>query len=294
MFEYPRQSDSRANRISHGQIGKVSPSRAARSAGLLLSILLIAASAVAQPATDAPAPGRPGAGRADRDATQVLFIGNSLIYYNEMPWVLEQIARSRRVKLHAVFVGGGGMTLRQHWQEGRAVGEMRAHHYDFVVLQPQSSEIIANREETAQYARLLTAEARSAGAKPLIFQTWAPRNSAAPQSEYDRRYAALAQDLGAAVVPVGAAWQKLRDHGMELFDGSGVHANLKGTYLAACVFYSAITGTSPLGAIHTFNVQLRVPAAYDDGLLNERIANEQADVIQRAAWDEVRGRPDRQ
>jgi hypothetical protein len=284
MPDFSQKTPASLPRISHPSALSRLSGGCARAASLLLSILLIAAPASAQTADTSARRSHDGSAG---EATRVLLIGNSLIYYNEVPWILEQIALSRKVRLRAVFVGGAGMTLRQHWLDGRAVREMREHRYDAVVLQAQSTEIITQPEETARYARLLTDEVRKAGALPLILQTWAHRDSTEPQSTYDSRYAALARDLAAGIVPVGAAWQKLSEHGMNLFDGSGVHANLKGSYLEACVLFAAVTGQSPAGATYAFEVRPRVPAGYDDGLLNERIATEQAAVIQQAAWNEV-------
>lgn len=52
------------------------------------------------------------------DERRLLFIGNSLTYFNEMPWLTVQVAMSLNVapKLRADFSGDGGMTLRQQWE----------------------------------------------------------------------------------------------------------------------------------------------------------------------------------
>jgi len=72
----------------------------------------------------------------------VLFIGNSFTYYNEMPTLLERVSASLGAPIIAHFSGRGGATLRNHWDEGKAVNAIRNNHYDFVVIQPQSSEML--------------------------------------------------------------------------------------------------------------------------------------------------------
>ena len=54
---------------------------------------------------------------------RVLFIGNSLTYWNEMPWLTGQVASSLGAKppLVTAFNGMSGMSLRQHWERGRAL-----------------------------------------------------------------------------------------------------------------------------------------------------------------------------
>ena len=225
---------------------------------------------------------------AGADDTRVLFIGNSLTYWNEMPWMLERVAESLGDrKLRAVFNGGSGMSLRQHWDRGRAVRAIREGNWDYVVLQAQSSEMLATPDETRRYARLLDGEIRKVRAKTIVFGTWVIEGSDTPQAELTKRYAALAKELDAELAPVGTAWDELRRAGIRMFDGSGVHPSLAGTYLSACVFWATIRDESPAGATHTFEVKFDIPEFYRRDLENERIDERTARAIQRAAWKAV-------
>ena len=217
---------------------------------------------------------------------RVLFIGNSLTYYNEMPWLAEQVAQSLGVKpaLRAHFSGAGGMTLRQQWERGRAVTAIREGRYDYVVLQPQSSEIVRTTAETFEYARRIAKEIRQSGAKPMLFLTWAPRTVSFTQREYNEKSQKLAAELDAELVPVGIAWQSLLDKKIELFDGSGVHPNLAGSYLTACTFVAAIYGRNVRGATHTFNVHVDIPESSRKSLETERLTADVATKIQDEAW----------
>jgi hypothetical protein len=69
---------------------------------------------------------------------RVLFVGNSLTYWNEMPSVFEWVAESRGRRPRTRFSGGSGMSLRQHWEQGRAHKAIAEGPWDFVVLQAQS------------------------------------------------------------------------------------------------------------------------------------------------------------
>src|SRR5688572_6542384 len=102
---------------------------------------------------------------------RVLFIGNSLTYFNEMPWLAEEVAKSLGVKpvLRTDFSGRSGATLRQQWHRGRAVRAIREGKYAYVVLQPQSTEILRPEEETFRYAKMLDEEIKRSGAKTILF-----------------------------------------------------------------------------------------------------------------------------
>lgn len=234
--------------------------------------------------------------RVDRRTTagerslRVLFIGNSLTYYNEMPWIAEQIVTSLRLDppLRADSSVRGGASLRYHWEKGRAARAIRENRYAFVIIQPQSSELMRDPDDTLRYAKLLNDEIRRSGAKTIVFQTWAPRGSRHPQSALNARYQDLARALGATIAPVGAAFEAMKTHRTATIDGGGVHANLAGSYLSACVVVAALYGRSPVGAKYTFDVKYDIKEAYRQELETKRLSQSEARALQEVAWAAVR------
>jgi hypothetical protein len=222
-------------------------------------------------------------------AIRVLFIGNSLTFWNEMPFLTRRVAGSLAADpaLATEFSGMGGATLRQHWEKGAALRRIREGKWNFVVLQAQSGEMMRSPEETKKYAAMFDHEIDRAGAKTVIFETWQPLGSAGTQSQLNARYVALAKELDAVVAPVGAAWEILQRRRLNLFDPGGVHPNLRGSYLAACVFFATFYNVSPHGATHVFETKFDIPESYRRDLEQETISDGDADAIQRAAWDAV-------
>lgn len=225
----------------------------------------------------------PAAALAD---VRVLFIGNSLTYYNEMPWMLNQLAASRGIHLKAEFEGVGGADLRQQWNRARTLQRLREGHWDWVVLQDQSSAPFYEPDELPEYARKFDAEIRAHGAKTMLFLTWAHLRSPETQGRITRLYERTGATLHVAVAPVGIVWSQLRPR-MQLFDGSEMHPNVTGTYLIACVFFALLTGQSPVGLPHRFDVHYGIPEAYRQSLEHDRIDAVNAEEIQRAAWEAV-------
>lgn len=221
---------------------------------------------------------------AEAPDLRVLFIGNSLTYWNEMPWMFEHFSKSLGARPRTRFSGGSGMSLRQHWREGRAQKAIAAGSWDYVVLQPQSTEMMRVPEETTKYAQMFDQLIRKSGAKTVIFLTWAPRSAQFEQEELTARYLTLARKLRARVAPIGIAWADLQRAGLEMEEG-GAHPNLEGSYLSVCVFYATLYRKNPAGGTHRFDVKFVIPERYRQRLEHDKLAAHVAETIQRKAWE---------
>lgn len=182
-----------------------------------------------------------------RTTVSVLFIGNSYTYGNDLPGLIAQLFVARGIKLEHESVTPGGATLEKQWANGKAVEAIRQQKWDYVVLQEQSVRPFRDREAMFKAARLLHAEIAKIGAKTLLYETWAAKASPDDQPKLTDAYETLGRELGSIVVPVGEAWKKAIVAGFDLHGGDGRHPNRRGSYLAACLFVSAITSASPIG-----------------------------------------------
>jgi hypothetical protein len=199
------------------------------------------------------------------NALRVLFVGNSHTHYNNMPELIRELAAAagEARPLEHVIEAPGGATLEQHLAAGRVQTYLRSGRWDYVVLQEQQqypSFHPAQRER--QYfapVRTLDIIARVAGAKTILYMTWARRDGDAPNvvnDDYERMQertregvVTIAKEVGASVAPVGLAWRWVRRErpDLPLWVADGSHATLQGSYLAACVLYAVLYGHSPAG-----------------------------------------------
>lgn len=210
---------------------------------------------------------------------KVLFIGNSFTARNDLPGLVERIASAAGKGLEHRLISVGGASLRAHWNKGEASREIDLGDYDFVVLQEQSTLPIKNPNRMHENVRLFDRHIKSAGAKTVLYMTWARANAAATQDAITDAYTSIAEEILATVIPAGVAWQELRaKHAApRLYDKDGSHPTLAGSYLAACVAFSVLFGISPAG----LNVAL------------EGISQADAQLLQAAAtchrWRGTRG-----
>jgi len=190
----------------------------------------------------------------------VLFVGNSYTYTNDLPGMFTMLAQAGKHPVEAGALTEGGATLADHLTLPETFEELSSRRWNVVVLQEQSEiPSIERYRQLEMYpaARRLVQMTREVGAEPLLFLTWAHRGGwpqdglvgyTSMQSAIDEGYLVLSRELRAAVAPVGFAWA--RTVGQEpprsgLWQSDGSHPTVKGTYLAACVFYATVFRQSP-------------------------------------------------
>ena len=204
----------------------------------------------------------------------VLFIGNSHTYVNDMPVVLTKMARSAKPRLviRTVDMSKGGYTLEKHVNKGRAFKIIRDMSFDFVVLQEQSLRPIYDKKKMHEAIRRLDSAIKKSEAQTVLYMTWALENKPKMTEPIAKAYKEIGNEIDAKVACVGLAWQKaLKDRPeLSLYDSDKSHANRKGTYLTACVFYATLTGGNPAGL--------------STGQL-KGITDEEAAFLQKIAWE---------
>lgn len=215
---------------------------------------------------------------------RVLFVGNSQIYYNDLPQMLEALAESApadRPRIKADRFVAGGASLESHWNRGTAKGTPRAkiadEKWDYVILQ----EIYYGKTESfAKHARLFHDLIHQGGAQTVLLCT-ASINTLYPKGFHQLHdmHVALGKELKVPVVPAGKAWLSYwgenpsEEQRLALYDADKAHPGKKGSYIYACTLYAVLTGKSPVGLTH------RIPKQPED-----TVTAEEAKRFQEAAW----------
>jgi len=192
---------------------------------------------------------------------------------------------------------------------------LKTASWDYVVLQEQSAGTVNEREQYLEFGAKMVdlARANCADTTVLLYQTWGrcdgmfagygadDAKKAETIAAWEKRYnkkadekivaalkdgiqggvAALAEKTGAAVAPVGEAFERVKNETkIDLYcDEPGqkpFHPNATGTYLAGCVFFKTITGKSPVGLFAKLADAGKAPkdVAAENAATLEKIADE--------------------
>lgn len=240
----------------------------------------------------------------ESDSLKVLFIGNSYTYYNSSPELLKALVRERfpEKPIEVQLISQGGMTLKRHWKEGRAIEAIKSNDWDYVILQEQSKLgmglIIDNdiyfgqTDDFYEYATKFDAEIKNIGAKTAFFMTWSVKQRPEEQKILTYAYSTIAKELNAKLIPIGLVWDKVRSQtSFDLYDFDGSHPSAYGSYLVATSIFSSLLEESPLGLSGTITgMQLSStgePSLDRKPLVD--ISETNAQSIQKISWEVVEG-----
>ena len=199
---------------------------------------------------------------------EILFIGNSHTYFNDMPQMLDSLGDAGGHDLNVSMSVVGGSTLLFHYEYQPTLDSIAANNWDLVVIQEHSLlPVIPYWRDYVffRYATHFDELISDQGAETVLFMTHARGNA---QGEYcidghcspdfedyfdmqemmAQSYLTLADSLSAILAPVGEVWEMaLREVPfLPLWHADNSHASLEGGYLTACVFYQTLLGESPV------------------------------------------------
>jgi hypothetical protein len=218
-----------------------------------------------------------GLPKAPKDGLGILFIGNSLTYWNSMPLMVQALADSAGGDRWGVgSVAYPDFGLPEHWQQGDAERAIRAGGWDVVVLQQGPSSRDDSRQLLVEYTRRYAELIRRAGGEPGLYAVWPHATRAQDFDRAGESYAIAAADVNGTLYPVGEAWRAVwrRDADFPLYSPDGLHPTVEGSYLAALVIYSRVAQRSPIGL--PAGLRLRSGASFTLSAVNARLLQEAA------------------
>lgn len=203
---------------------------------------------------------------------KLLFIGNSLTFYYDIPGTLANLAGAANDWFTYRSDLVSGSTLQDHISNQNTMALIDSGAFDIVMLQEYSNRsTIPNDRDNLMYpaARTFSAHVTAHGEKTMFYETWGyPYGDPGHCWLYDTPaeyqgcgsvnmliavrmgYARIANELSAAISPVGLAWLTVLTERPDInlyYNTTGdYHPNPTGSYLGACVHYASIFGRSPV------------------------------------------------
>lgn len=197
------------------------------------------------------------------DACEILFIGNSLTYFNDQPEIVRRMAGAAGKPNFVGQATAPGVALDYHAQNADTRRKIQSRSWAYVILQQANWEvafpqyhpqitgpleslretILANNPDT----QILYSMDYSAKNGLTWFGQY--RDFAEAQAMLREGTVVLSEAMGFSVAPVGWAFNSVvRDRpDIELFSPDRLHPSYLGSYLGAAVYFSTIFRESVAG-----------------------------------------------
>jgi hypothetical protein len=209
----------------------------------LAAALLVFAAALA-PFAQAQAPAQAALPGTDKPL-RVLFIGNSLTFWTDIPKRVAAVAAATGRKSRIEMVAFPSFSLEDHWRDGRALEAIKKG-WDVVVLQQGTSATDEGRKELIDDARRFAKPIRDAGAKPALYQVWPLADRPKEFPAVIESYRQAAKEVDGLLIPAGEAWLRAlnKDPRLKLY-GDGIHPSSFGSDIASLTIYLSLFPAGP-------------------------------------------------
>ena len=208
----------------------------------------------------------------------VLFIGNSLTYSNNLPLMLERMLLLANIEVGLFeWQTLANYGLPDHWVRAETRSHMNRKGWDLVIMQ-QGPSATEGRPYLLDYAPRFSEEIRKSGAMPAMYMVWPARVRSFDFPGVFDSYRQAAINIEGLFFPAGQAWVEAWsvDSTIELYGSDGFHPSVQGTYLAALTMFEQISGLSP------HSLPNYIPATNGDIGLSVEVATILKDAAARA------------
>jgi hypothetical protein len=225
-----------------------------------------------------------------RQPKEVLFIGNSLTYYHDMPAMLQEMLREKHSTINIHQSTEPGVSLNDHLTSEKTRKKLNSQSWDFVVL--QEGTVRALIPEVMQYQLRptvikLDSIIRVKGGRTILYESY-------PVSKYPAKYcypsfmisntliekdycsvelhssdqefkiiqnsfSELSNSINGDIAFVGTCFESCKRKFPELMlfeSKEDTHPSKLGSYLIACVFFRVLTGESVNGISYNAGLEL--------------------------------------
>lgn len=181
---------------------------------------------------------------ATGETTDILFIGNSMTYYNELQDIFEAFANFMGKNVNTKAATNGGQNLIYQSTASNVVSAIDDGGYEVVIIQDIVSSFNANNLLTGAKAIIEVIKQYNPNAKILFYEPW-PRETAllgtaSRLNEFTQGYINAARETGGVLAPAGEAFYEGYVANGYNYYADGLHPVPMGSYTSAVTIYYAL------------------------------------------------------
>lgn len=167
----------------------------------------------------------------------ILFIGNSLTYTNNLPKLVKKSAKSKGIKIDTKMFAFPDYAIADHWNNGLVHKLIASKKYDYVIIQQGPSSQNDGRKMLIEYGKEFNSLCKLNDAKLCYFMVWPSLKYYYTFKDVIKNHKDAASINNSIILPVGEVWKDYIDNtnNYEYYSSDGFHPSLKGSQIAAKV-----------------------------------------------------------
>ncbi|HLV14431.1 MAG TPA: hypothetical protein VKY41_04565 [Xanthomarina sp.] len=167
----------------------------------------------------------------------VLFIGNSLTYSNNLPELVKEMAAQEGIEMNYKMMAFPNYSIQDHWNVGKAQKLIAKKKYDFVIIQQGPSSQVNGRNMLVEYGKKFNNLCKEYNTKLGYFMVWPSLSYYQTFNGVIKNYRDAARINNSILLPVGKVWKEYIDktEDFQYYGSDGFHPSLQGSKIAAKV-----------------------------------------------------------
>ena len=172
----------------------------------------------------------------------ILFVGNSLTYSNNLPALISKFALKRGILLTTKSIALPNTAISDHWESGDVHKAMEKEFFDFVVIQQGPSSQADGRNMLIGYGGRYKELCVRHGSQLAFFMVWPARANYSNFEGVIENYSDAARINESLLCPVGKEWKEYMDmtNDFSFYGADQFHPSQKGSEVAASIILTTL------------------------------------------------------
>ncbi|NVK51755.1 MAG: SGNH/GDSL hydrolase family protein [Flavobacteriaceae bacterium] len=175
-------------------------------------------------------------------AQRILFVGNSLTYYNDMPNILRQIGKKFDKKIHTEMLCYPNYAIIDHLREGKVQQKIASEKYDYVIAQQGPSSQEQGRKMLINDGKKLVELCKKHSTRFGYFMVWPSKQYYFTFDKVIANHKEAAKRNNTLLFSVGSYWKQYeaQNNTVSLYSSDQFHPSVAGSFFAALTIFKGI------------------------------------------------------
>ena len=192
--------------------------------------------------------------KSDDGATDILFIGNSMTYYNTLCNVVQELAKYYGHNIKCSAATNGGQTLISNAKYDNVLSAIKQGGHDIVILQDIVGSFDGDNLMTGVDTLKGIIKQYNPDAKLMLYMPWPVKEKLTGENSKEpyfvQNYIKAARTYDATLAPAGEAFYQAYENGYDYYVADNKHPMPLGTFVSATSIFYALY---PEETVKTFN-----------------------------------------